>query len=549
MFVHYLVICKISTMKKILFSLLLLLPFIVFAQQNISYSTSFTEPNNGWNKIILMKDGSTVYIYTNKSIMHIRVYDNNRKAVKYNQVPFKSSIKGGMKGDESDLKLAFEQNGNVVLLLSGTEGCGLGGYVNCIQSLYRIVIDPAEAKIVNGEKLCNAEKVRSWGYNLDEMTLNDIFVAKDPISDMYAVLVFNGYTNLKDMQDRVILMTFDGANNLKKSVVLDASSTKAKAIHFAGMCLYDRVVYLGTNMRDTKEKGFDIPLCISVLKDGADAFETNELNIPPFAINSDNKILYNPGTKMLELISTTVTDKKGFNGYIVRTHKEVSYQSTGVSIVDPVTMKVKLTNGLDYTLADAYAKEHIGENNGFDGVMPSVFLNKDNTTTIIPEERYTINRKNPSRVSSQIISRTYISKIALIKVDGQANLKESVVIRIREITGAMNKGSAADYYFDYKYLNTSENSFIVLNDLQENFSKPQSKRPHPMTTISDGNTIIYKVDGGKIEKSYLWGTPQDKHDNKFAMIGNSTYDENTQTWATIVVDGKTKRAQVAWVEL
>lgn len=536
-------------MKKILFSLLLLLPFIVFAQQNISYSTSFPEPNNGWNKIILMKDGTTVYVYTNKAIMSIRVYDKNRKEIKRKQIPYKSSVKGGIKGDESNLKLAFEQNGNVVLLLSATDGCGLGGYVNCIQSLYRIVIDPTEAKVINGEKLCEAEKVRSWGYNLNDMTVNDIFVAKDPVSDKYAVLVFNGYTNLKDKEDRVILMTFDGTNQLKKSVVLDASSAQAKAIHFAGMCLYDRVVYLGTNMRDTKEKGFDIPLCISVLKDGADAFETKELKISPFAINSDNKIIYNPGSKMLEFISTTETDKKGVNGYIVRSFKEVSYQSTGMSLVDPITLDVKLTTGLDYSLADAYAKEHIGEKNGFEGVMPSVFLNKDNTTTIIPEERYTINRKTPTVTSSQIISRTYISKIALIKVDAQANLKESVVIRIREITGAMNKGSAADYYFDYKYLNTPENSFIVLNDLQENFSKPQTKKPHHMTTISDGNTILYKINGGQVEKSYLWGTPEDKHDNKFAMIGNSTYDENTQTWATIVVDGKTKRAQVAWVEL
>ncbi len=528
-------------------SCIALLPLNAISQPVVTYSnTSFPEPNKGWSNILLLKNGNTVFLNGNESVLLMKVFDTDRKEILTRNVPFKASVKGGVPGKEQSFKAAFEQNGNVVILVSITDGCGLGGYINCVQSLYRFVIEPATAKIISGEKLGATEKVKSWGYNLDYMVLNDIMVAKDPVSDRYAVLLFNGYTNLKITTDRVQLLTYDGSNQLLKSVVLDAPSTKDKAIHFAGLTMYDKTVYLGTNKRDTDDKGKDIPVCISVLKDGADNFETKEVNITPFAINSDNQLLFNPGSQTLQMLTTTELGKERKGGFI-SINSETRYdQTSGISIVDVNSMDIKSTSGIDYSLADKYAKQKLGEKNGFNGNVPSAYLNTDNTVTIIPEERVTVTRSSAG--GRGYTEATYIGKIGIIKLDKDAKATESIVMRIREISGAMMSGSAAYYYFDYKYLNTPEANYIVLNDIDENFDKPETVKPHIMTTISDGNTILHKVTKNGVEKSYLFGKPEKKNETRFAMIGNSTYDTSSQTWATIVVSGKDKRAKLAWVK-
>lgn len=531
-----------------LFSLLfvVLIPTQIIAQHSITYSnSSFPEPNKGWTNIVLQKNGNTVFCNGDESLLRMRVFDKDRKEILNRTIPIKGAVKEGFSGKNHELKAAFEQNGKVVLLVSTTNGCGLGGYINCVQSLYRLVIEPTSAKIISGDLLCSAEKVRSWGYNLDFMVLNDIIVTKDPVSDYYAVLLFNGYTNLKNKTDRVSVITYNGNNELLKQVVLDAPSTKDKAIHFAGLTMYDKTVYLGTNKRDTDDKGKDIPLCISVLKDGENDFYTQEYNITPFAINSDNKILYNPGSKTLQLLTTTELGKERKQGF-ASMYGETRYdQTSGISLIDVSAMTMIKTEGIDYSLAEAYAKSKLGEKNGFNGNVPSIHLNADHTTTVIPEERVTVTRNSAG--GRGYTEATYVGKIGIIKLDKDAKAIESIVMRIREISGAMMSGSAASYYFDYKYLNTQSGDYIVLNDIDENFEKAATDKPHIMTTISDGNTILHKITNEGVEKSYLFGKPDKKNDTKFAMVGNSTYDQASGTWVTIVVNGKDKKARLAWV--
>lgn len=539
-------------LRSLCLSCIALLPLQATSQPVVTYSnTSFPEPNKGWTNIVLLKNGNTVFFNGNESMLSMKVFDKDRKEILNRNLPFKTAVKGGVPGKEQMFKIAFEQEGNVVLLLSVTNGCGLGGYINCVQSLYRFVINPSDAKIISGDILGEAEKVRSWGYNLTDMMLNDIMVVKDPVSDGYAALIFNGYTPLKDKAERVQLLTYDGKNQLLKSVILNASSTQDKAIHFAGMTMYDKTVYLGTNKRDADKKSLDIPVCISVLKDSSNEFVTKEIVITPFAINSDNQLLYNPGTGNLQMFTTTELGKDRKGGFIsnVETKRE---QSTGISIIDVNSMSIITTTGIDYSTVDAYAKQKFGEKNGFDGNAPIVYLNADNTLTVIPEERVEVTKQRPSSMSGSQVATfrtsTYVSKIGVIKLDKELRSVESNVLRIRAVGDVSMNGSAAGYYFDYKYLHTPEANYVVLNDIDVNFDQTDTEKPHMMKTISDGNTILHKITKNGVEKSYLWGKPEKKNTNKFAMVGNSSYDESTRTWATIVVNGNDKKAKVAWVK-
>lgn len=532
-------------MKKILtFFACTIICISAFAQSNAVYSeNSFNEPVNGWNKIIFLKNGNTVYINGNASNFRIMIYDKDHKSISNQNIPYRSAVQGGMQGTDPILKAVYEVQDNIVILMSCNTGCGMGGYVNCVQNLYRFVLDPATGKVTKGDKICETEKVRSWGYNLSTMTYNDIYVTKDPVSDMYAVLVFNGYT--EDMPDRVKLMTFDGNHQMVKTVVLDALSTKDRAVHFAGICMYDKVVYLGTNMRNAKEKGQEVPLCISVLRDGADVFTTTVLNIKPFAINSDCKMAYNPATKTLDLLITTETSKKNTGGFFSDGSESTQYLTSGIIKLDAATMTTKYMGGIDGTLVDVYAKEKLGEKDGFNGVMPSYYLHADKSPVIVQEEQHVVTRSG----YGSGVTATMVSKIGVTKLGTDSKATSGYVLRIREISANLYRMHAPEAYYDYQYLSTPSADYLIFNDLEENVDKPEKAKPHALLTISDANTVVCKMINGKIEKSYAWGAPQKRNDDHYAMVGVSAFDETTHTWATILVNGDDKRARLAWLKL
>jgi hypothetical protein len=530
-------------MKRIilLISCTTLVTFACQAQPVVKYSaSSFEEPVESANKILLLKNGNTILISTNETVMRTRVYDKSNTLISTQNAPYKALIKTSVlqndkgqkikdiKGQPIKYENAFEVNGKVVLLLSARSNA---------QNLYRYILDPVTGKVLTGEKIASTQIDKSWGHTLSEMVLNDVYTAKDPVSDMYSVVLFNGYAEKGD-PDRVKLMTFDGDNKLVKEVVLHAPSTTDNSVHFAGLCMYNRAVYMGTNMLNAKEKSLTVPLCLSVLKEGDNELNNKMLDLSPYGTISDNQIFYNPGTNLLEIFTTTQVDEKGsgfFSGGIGATY---FYQSH-ITIVDPRTLDIKSKEAVDNSLANTYVKEKMGEKDGFNGVIPSFYINSDNSATVIPEEYFTYKG-----------GKTFVTKAGIIKLDNNAKATESYVVRIREYNREHGMGgNTASYYYSYKYLNTPAADYIILNDLDENFEKTEKEKPHELITISDANTILFKMKDGKFSKSYLWGMPNKQKGNNFAMVGTAEYDKDSHTVACIVVNSKDKRARLAWVVL
>jgi hypothetical protein len=531
-------------MTKIISGLICLLMFYanIYAQPNVLYSSnSFPEPVDGWKQLLILKNGNTCYLHLTAKGMQVTIYGTDGKSISTTSNTYTNYTKGKSLFKDGRFVDMFESNGNIVLMASYEEGCGLGGFINCVQLLYRFVFDGRSGKLTTADYIGATEKVKGYGYDLDQMVMNNIYVKKDETSGWYAVLLHSGY-NIKT-DSAVKLYVYDDGHQIVKKVVLK-DYPDAKDVKYCGMDMYNKNVYLVTNEYDPKQKkSLKMPVKFSVLKDGSNEFETKTLSIQPFTITSDNTLVYNKNLQTLILITTSETDSK--YKYNLSGGKTTKYYATMITQVDPATFTIISTKPYTGEAADIYARNQLKQKNGFNGILPSVHINKDNTVTLIPEEQYEVTRST----GRSTYTTTYVDKIALVNLNSEGKEEDAAVLRIREVSGARTFGRASGGYYEYRYANTGKSSYIIMNDLDENFDKTPESKLHAITSISDANTIVYHVKNGSVQKSYMFGKPDNKRATRFSMVGDATFDEATNTYATIVVNGENKQARIAWVKL
>ena len=108
-----------------------------------------------------------------------------------------------------------------------------------------------------------------------------------------------------------------------------------------------------------------------------------------------------------------------------------------------------------------------------------------------------------------------------------------------------------DEFLSYFYIESPSGRYVLFNDIPDNVNKDEDETKRKQVFgVSATNTICFKLNGDKIDKSYLFGEPDDKHSATFSYIQSSDYNKETSTYATLIVekDGRDKSARVAWVK-
>jgi|GEM_PF-3928358 len=509
------------------------------AQPTVTYSTETFPESGAGEEVLFLKNGYTAWISLQAFKIHTRIYDNDHKLVINESAEYKPLFKDI---DQNILSLThtFRSGDNIVLLMQTKTNCLMGGYVSCVKHLYRVIINSNTGKIVLTDKLGQLEKVKGLGYTLGEMVFNDIYVANDPVTDDYAILYFNGYSN--DNADRIQTHIFNSDGKLTKKTSLKSHTTEWKNVHFDGFTMYNKNLYIATNQYNPKEKkSFNVPLYISVLRDGVDSFETKELNNSPFTIQSGCTLSYHPQNNTLYLLSTSIVDKK-MKITLAGGNTDVYYDSY-LYTIDPNTLSATSFTALRFDAANQYAKKSL-KSQGFFGIKPAVELNSDGTITMIPKEEYTIS----NNLGGIAFQANYITSLGISLLDKDSKETDGYAMKVRERSRAFTYTYADESYYSYKYINTGKTQYLFLNDLAENFDIPEANKPHSITTISDSHCILYTMQDGKITKSYLFGNPTNPKEGNFASISTIKKDNNN-TIALIKVNGKTEQAQVVWVKL
>ncbi len=102
----------------------------------------------------------------------------------------------------------------------------------------------------------------------------------------------------------------------------------------------------------------------------------------------------------------------------------------------------------------------------------------------------------------------------------------------------------------FDYVNTDKARYILFNDAPKNIEKDATDKRTAVQAVSNTHTMCYKLDNGKVTRSYLFGEPKDDNTNSFSYIEASNYQKETKTYATIVVERvkRDKETRIVWVK-
>ncbi|RYE23372.1 MAG: hypothetical protein EOP51_10760 [Sphingobacteriales bacterium] len=525
----------------------------------VQYSNTFEEPEDGWNKILQLKDGKTFFFHFTKEGIEVNVYTDKKLTAK-KVITSKLWDAGKMRA--SVVEGLYEINGQPVIFLKQT--------TDRTPKLFRIALNNTTGAIDNESKLGELDKYKMGaGYAMAFGSVEeaDFHVEKDPASDNYAVVNYNTFAHESDRRIEVVHYGVEnGQHKELNRAFYDAGDFKY--IEYISMTvLGDKSVFVCSYGYNTASSGGkDSRVIVSRLSKGKNAFTHKLLEFTDDFKSTQGFMQYNPGTNMLQLLTLTYmkTKSKMFSS------KSTSYYATLISYIDPESLYIVSTKPVMNEKTSDYIVSKLG-GESYNGLPQQMIINPDNSTTVLSEE---MQAEIVTRNGTSYTSRTYLGNIGMSTLDTKGNETSGIAIAKKQqadgavdpmYIAAKSKGLWSyrggftmmrislenNAFMSFDYLPTSGGQYILYNDYNENYEKgDNSPKRKTVAAISEANTIYYKINNGAVSKGYLFGKPANDDVSKFCYIEASNYQPATGTYATLVVkrDGRKKVACVAWVK-
>lgn len=559
-------------MKKTLFTLLcacFCLQHVCAQTPTAQYSNAFEEPEDGWNKLMQLSNGNTLYFhFTRKEGIKVSVYGKEHR--KTSQRKLVSRVWSPEKMGASVIEGIYEIDKRPVIFLKQT--------TDRTPRLFRIELDANTATLTKEQEISTLDKYKMGsGYAMlyGGVSESDFFVEKDPTSDNYAVISFNSFAKQSNERIQVTHYGIDnGAHKILNQSYYDAQGFKY--INFISMAVMgDKDVVVCTYGYNTEHSGGnDSRIIVSKLSNGKNALEHKQLEFSDDFKDTKAMMAYNDVTKKLQLLTLTKTTSKTK----VLSNKTTTYYLSLLTFIDPATLEVTSSIVLKNEKADAYAQQRLNEEKGYMGLPQQMSIHKGNTTIFSEElqQQYTYSNQTMAfgKASEKMAtsSRTYLGNIGISELDEKGTELNGIVIpKTQQADGAIEpfyvarkskglwsyRGSFAmgiklvnNAFMSFDNINTANNSYLLINDYPENYEKAESARKRKTVSgISETNTICYKLTNGKPEKFYLFGQPASANQSKFCYIEASHYLPENNTYATLLIDrdGRKKEAKIVWV--
>jgi len=526
----------------------------VKAQPKIETSTSFDEPEDGWNKLIQMKNGNTLFFhFTKKEGIDVTVYDKSRNQIATKEIT--SELWEPKKMKTSVVEGLYEINGQAVIFLQQT--------LDRTPTLFRLIFDANTGELLKEKKLGTIPKYGAFaGYAMvfGGVDASDFYVEKDPNSDCYAVVLFNGFAH--ESGERIKVVHYNGMHKKISSAYYDSPEGQFKYLRYIGMTVDgEKSVHIcayGFNSK-TDESGADARVIVSKLNGGDSTFTHKLLDFTDDFRDTKAVMKYNKGTGMIELMTLTFLKSK---------HK-TNYYLPLISYIDPETLFITSSQVLTTKKASDYMQAHLDNTDGYNGLPQDMIINNDNSTTILYEEQsQQVIYNHTGGVSS---TSTTLGNIGIAELDNKGTEKQGyAILKKQHATGLFDplylshKGKGIwsyrggggfmklnnNAFLSFDYVNTDKNRYIIFNDYPSNFERGEDvKKRKEVTTISGANTIYYRLHNGEFDKDYLFGTPSSDDQSNFCYVESSDFNKETNTYATLLMsrDGRKKEAKIAWV--
>jgi hypothetical protein len=530
-------------------SLLLSMPCLFAQGPHIEKSEPFDEPDDGYNKVLMMKNGNTFFFhFAHKEGIEIDVYSKERKLVGTKEIS--SDLWDTKKMKNITVAGLYEINKEAVLFVVDAAGR--------TPTLYRLRINGTTGAKIKEEEIGSSSK--SKVFTLVRET-NSIFVEKDPESDCYAVIFFNGFS--KDPDDKIKVMHFDGNHKKLSTVPYDSPDDNFKYLRYIGAVVDgDKRIFIST-YGAASLNGNEGRVFISSLKAGDKKFVNKALEFTEDFKETKSVMLYNHGNNSLQLLTLSYArGQVSFFGNATKT----TYLSF-MAYIDPESLDLKSVKPIAGQKINEYAHTVLNTDLNYKGLPQNMIINKDNSTTILSEEMSWKITREQTRAGTIVHYYTFMGGIGANELNADGTEKSGYWIRKQQEAGGLieplyissrTKGrwnyldghAEHNSYMSYDYINTDNNRYIIFNDDDKNFDKDEDEKKRKVVVkVNKLNTICYSLNGTGINKSFLFGEPGDGVSNSL-HIDASDFDKASGTYATIMVerDGRDRSAKLVWIK-
>lgn len=547
-------------MKKLLF-LIFLLPAWCYAQlTTIAESTVFDEPEAGYAKIILLKNGNTAFIHiTKKDGINLRLYNKDHQEIVNKKLnpPY-----GKLKAPT--INGIYEIEGNIVAFISE--------YDDKTPTLYRLTINDQTGELIETQTiatLMRATMGQGYAVAFGHVPMPEFLVRKDPYSNNYGVVRFNSF--VENREERVELMQYGASGKELYKTFLSSPNAKYKYTQILDFVIIGADAYVLLYSYNTDHSGGTAnELLLASVKNGSVTYQ-NLGNATSRRID-DGLLRYNPktGNMIFLTLESLNTEVKGYN-------KTVTNYAVQFSIIDPNNATIKQTiNTNRSSIASKYKKIFKG-NNSFSGLPEQLYINDDGSFTVLSEEVTNLYHQNTSRFGApqgmSTATGSELGTAAVVTYDENGTeissqiipLKQTLLVSVwdqKDYTGTPNfyialrdnnavPLSSGNQFKSFAYLNGKNKSYILLNDVAENEERIKNGKLTNIRSVGDCDGYMYDLSlatpaNGILPRSLVFDK-EHKKDRNLAIFSVSDFDRENGIFATLKLE-KGKGVKVVWMK-
>ena len=545
-------------MKKLTLILALLCPLVAIAQlKPVAESEIFTEPEDGYARMLLLKNGNTAYLrITKKDGLEVRLYDRSHK-----QIAVKTLEPDYGKLRAMSVEGIYDIGGNITVFISEWE--------NSVPTLYRIQIDAQTGDLKETKTIATLDKTtmgQGYAMAFGGVPVPDFIVRKDPNSDNYGAIRYNTFVSDRDKRVELIQYNASGVETARN--FLAAPDGKYKYTQILDFVVVGQDAYaLLYSFNTAHSGGASNELLLASVKDGTPHYFNLGRSITR-RIN-DGILRYNHVTKNLIFLTTEhiSTEKAGWG-------KSENKFATQFSIIDPANPSIK--KSVDFrqsSLKSKYKKVFKDSDEGFVGMPQQLYINEDGSFTVLLEEVAQIMKSSRSTMGAggYYNAGVQLGSAAIITYNEDGTERNSVLIPKSQTTIPGMFGGASEYvtvtsfyiaarnntavalaagnqFKSLVYLNGKEKSYVMLNDIEENEERIQKGKLTNIKGVSDCNAYIYDITGvtTPIPARTLAFEKGGKRERNLAIFNISDYDRESNTYTTLKLE-KGNGVKVVWM--
>lgn len=529
----------------------LLISTMAFAQVPVvTQGADFQEPGDGWDKLMQLKNGNTIYLhFAKKEGLLVTVYNAAHERKVADTVHTQLWNSADLESTEIDG--IYEINGQPVVFLQQL--------VKYNPVLYRLVLDGETGNLVREDKLGELPSVQHRSvFAGDNLASHDIYVEKDPATGYYAVALFSGAAIQKNdsIHERIQVIHFSPTHEVVNKGWFYLADTSYSYFSYISMAVQGKErVYLGTVGFNVKRKDGDAgpKVLLSILSPDSATFAHHPLDYTAGAGNVGGYIQTAPAVAQVRmLLYLPSRQKEGGTGIFMNTFQAA-------------TGKLRKHLQLSFPELTRNVQLNLGYKEKYKGTPQRLLLNEDGSSTLLLEN-FSFFKQGNSQVNKLHTNLGDIG-IALLDTIGKEN-STMAVSKYQVITGVCepfqlqrrtksewmfrNKIAAlnTNTYLSYDYIPGGEVSFVLFNDyLQYLDTGGQDKVRKPLKFATDANFVCYRFYKGKMERLFLFGVPEVTK-GYACMMGAADYNAESRTYATVLISrvGLEKKANIAWIK-